>query len=164
MSHVRYMDRTRDYYHAQGYEKAYKWAHHDDAPFTPLKKPLRESRLALISTSQIAVRTWEDQRTPTEKGEVGMVYPIPSDMPVDDLYSQSHSYDRHATTLDDVNAYFPITRLQELQAEGRFGSLGSNAYGVYTGYSQRKTRETDAPQVLERLRQEAVDVALLTPL
>ena len=57
MTHVRYMERTREFYHSQGYEKAYRWAHHDDAPFAPLKKPLAESRLALISTSQIALRT-----------------------------------------------------------------------------------------------------------
>jgi hypothetical protein len=132
-------------------------------PFAPLEKPLSRSRLALVSTSQIAGRTWDDQRTPLEKGEIGRVYAIPSDTPAEDLYSRSHSYDRHATTLEDVNAYFPITRLHELQAQGRFGSLAPNAYGVYTAYSQRKTRETDVPQVLDRLRQEAVDVALLTP-
>ena len=31
MSYVRYIDKTRDYYRSQGYEKAYNWAHFDEA-------------------------------------------------------------------------------------------------------------------------------------
>ena len=163
MDHVRYIDKTREYYKAEGYEKPYKWATFDEVPFTPLKKPLAECRLALVSTSEIAVKSWDDQRTPLEKGEVGNVYAVPSGAPLDDLYSLSSSFDKHATNLDDVNAFFPVTRLQELQSEGRFASLASTAHGVYNGYSQRKTREVDAPEVLRRCREEAVDVALLTP-
>ena len=163
MEHVRYIDKTRDYYLSQGYDKPYRWAHNDDVPFTPLNKPLAESRLALVTTSEIALHTWEDQRTPLEKGETGNVYSFPSATRVKDLYSQSHSFDRHATTLEDVNAFFPISRLRELREEGRIGSLAPSAHGVYNAYSQRKTREIDAPLLLDRLRQEAVDVALLTP-
>jgi D-proline reductase (dithiol) PrdB len=163
LSYVRYIDKTREYYRAEGYEKPYQWANFDDVPFTPLKKPLSESRLALISTSEISIKTWDDQRTPQEKGEAGNVYAVPTDTPVDALYSLSHSFDKHATTLDDVNAFFPVSRLAELAAEGRFASLAPTAHGVYNAYSQRKTREVDAPEVLRRCREEAVDVALLTP-
>ncbi len=163
MSHVKYIDKTRAYYLSQGYDKPYRWAQFDDVPFTPLKKPLAESRLALVSTSEIAVRDWDDQRTPLEKGEIGNVYSFPSDTPAGDLYSHSRSFDKHATTLEDVNAFFPVTRLQELQAEGRFASLAPSLHGVYNAYSQRKTREADAPEVLRRLRDEDVDVAVLTP-
>ncbi len=163
MSHVRYIDKTRDYYLELGYETPYRWAHFEDAPFTPPKKPLAESRLALISTSEIAVRTWEDQRSALEKGEIGNVYSMPSDTPVGDLYSRSLSFDKYATTLDDVNAFFPITRLHELAAAGRVGEIAPNAFGVYNAYSQRKTREADAPEVLRRCREDQVDVALLMP-
>ena len=50
MTHVRYIDRIRDYYLAQGYEKPYDWAHYDEIPFTPLRKPLAESTVTLFST------------------------------------------------------------------------------------------------------------------
>ena len=163
MSHVKYIDKTRAYYLSQGYEKPYRWAHHDDVPFSPLRKPLTQSRLALVSTSEIAVRAWDDQRTPLEKGEIGNVYSFPSDTPASELYSHSRSFDKHATTLEDVNAFFPITRLHELQAEGRIASLAPSLHGVYNAYSQRKTIESDAPEVLRRLRDEEVDVAILTP-
>ena len=40
---VSYMERTREYYRALGYEKDYVWAHYDDVPFARLAKPLREA-------------------------------------------------------------------------------------------------------------------------
>jgi len=163
LSHVRYIDKTRDYYHAQGYDKAYSWANFEDVPFTPLKKPLAESRLALISTSEISVRGQDDMAESADGGGSRNVYSIPTNTPIEDLYSQSHSFDKNATTLDDVNAYFPVTRLREFEAAGRFASLAPNAHGVYNAYSQRRTSETDAPELLSRLRDEAVDVVLLTP-
>jgi hypothetical protein len=163
MTYVRYIDKTRDYYLREGYDKPYRWAHFEDAPFTALKKPLADSRLALISTSEIARRSDADQRTPLEKGELGNVYTIPSDTPLADLYSHSLSFDKHATSLDDVNAFFPITPLQEKVAEGRIGSLAPNAIALFNAYSQRRTREVDAPEVLALCRADAVDVALLVP-
>jgi hypothetical protein len=163
MTYVRYIDKTRDYYLREGYDKPYRWAHFEDAPFTALKKPLADSRLALISTSEIARRSDADQRTPLEKGELGNVYALPSDTSLADLYSHSLSFDKHATSLDDVNAFFPITPLQEKVAEGRIGSLAPNAIALFNAYSQRRTREVDAPEVLALCRADAVDVALLVP-
>ena len=163
MSHVKYIDRTRVYYLSQGYDKPYRWAHFDDVPFTPLKKPLAESRVTLVSTSEIAVRSWDDQRTPLEKGAAPNVYGIPSDTSVADLYSQTPDFDQHATSLEDVNTYFPISRMHEAAEAGRIGDVAPTFYGVYNAYSQRKTQETDAPEVLARCRDEEVDVAVLTP-
>ncbi|PPR19565.1 MAG: hypothetical protein CFH40_02253, partial [Alphaproteobacteria bacterium MarineAlpha10_Bin3] len=48
MNHVRYIDKTRDYYLSQGYDKPYRWANFDDVPFTPLNKPLAESRGEIV--------------------------------------------------------------------------------------------------------------------
>src|SRR5882757_6259962 len=42
---IPYMRRTREYYAAIGYTTPYRWAHHIEAPFTHLRKPLREARL-----------------------------------------------------------------------------------------------------------------------
>jgi hypothetical protein len=163
LSYVRYIDKTTAYYQTQGYDKPYQWAQFDDVPFAPLKKPLAESRLALISTSEIASRAWEDQRLPLERGEAANVYAVATDMPLEDLYSRTHSYDMNATTLDDVNTFFPVTRLRELSEAGRIGALSPRAFGVYNAYSQQKTTGTDAPEVLARCREDGVDIALLVP-
>jgi hypothetical protein len=162
-THVRYIDRTRDYYLGQGYEKPYQWAHHTDAPFTPLTRPLAECRVAIVSTSDIAIAGPDGTRDRSNEFAVGNVYSLPADTPLEKLYSRQEHYDQHATTLDDVNVYYPVTRLQELVERGRIGSLAPRFHGVYTGYSSRKTAEVDAPEVLDRCREDGVDVVLLTP-
>ena len=118
---VRYIDRTRDYYLGQGYDKPYEWAHHVDAPFTPLSKPLSECRVAIVSTSDIAIKKPDGSRDRDNEFSVGNVYSLPSDTPVDLLYSRQEHYDQHATSLDDVNAYYPVSRLGELVDRGEQG-------------------------------------------
>ena len=48
-SPIPYMQRTRDYYTAIGYTTPYRWAHYADAPFQPLKKPLAQSRVTIVT-------------------------------------------------------------------------------------------------------------------
>jgi D-proline reductase (dithiol) PrdB len=161
---VRYIERTRDYYLAEGYEKPYEWAHFESVPFARLRKPLAACRVGLVTTSDVAVLSDTGAR---ERGDaatlVGNVYSIRFDVAPERLYSRSEHYDRYATTLDDVNAYCPVTRLRELAAERRIGGVAARFQGVYTSYSQRITLERDAPEVLERCREDGVDVVLLTP-
>lgn len=163
MTHVRYMDRIRDYYLREGYEKPYRWAHYEDVPFAPLTKPLADCRVALISTSDVSVKRADGAAPSESEVTVGNVYAIASDTPVERLYSRQESYDRNATDLDDVNAYLPLTRLRELTDAGRIGGVTKDFFNVNRGYSQSLMRETSAPQVLEMCRQQAADVALLTP-
>ena len=163
VSHVRYIDKTRAYYLAEGYDEPYRWAHFDDVPFAPLAKPLAECRLSLVSTSDIAVKT-EAATEPESQLLVGSVYSIPGDTPADRLHTHSEHYDKYATNLDDVDSYFPVTRLGELAAAGRFAGLAPRLHGVYTAYSQRRTMEVDGPETLRRCREDGVDAVILTPL
>jgi len=164
MDYVRYIDRTRAYYHSQGYKESYRWAHFEDVPFARLQKPLSECTLALVSTSDVALR---DENGGVQNVDpmlmVGNVYSIPSDTPIERLYSRQEHYDRYATHLDDVNSYFPITRLHELAALGKVGRIAARTHGVYTAYSHRKTLTADAPEVLKRCREDGVDAVILTP-
>jgi D-proline reductase (dithiol) PrdB len=45
-SPIPYMQHTREYYRAIGYDTPYRWAHNTSAPFQPLKKPLAKARVA----------------------------------------------------------------------------------------------------------------------
>ncbi len=161
--HVRYIDRTRDYYRSQGYDKDYEWAQFDDVPFARLTKPLSECCVALVSTSEIAVRGDPEAENPAETFLVGNAYSIPSDTPIERLYSHQEHFDRAATHIDDVNSFFPITRLHEAVTAGKIGSVAASAHGVYVAYSQRKTRERDGPEILKRCRADGVDAVVLTP-
>lgn len=161
---VKYIDRTRDYYLSQGYAKPYEWAHFEDIPFTKLTKPLSECRVALVSTSDVAVRKLEGEgRDKSQEDLVGSAYVVPTDTPANLLFSRQEHYDQHATHLDDVNSYFPITRLQEKVNQGRLKSIAPRCHGVYTAYSKNRTLEVDAPEVLRRCREDEVDIAVLTP-
>lgn len=161
-TYVRYIDRTRDFYRSKGYEKPYQWPYFDEVPFTPLKKPLAESRVVLVSTSEITVRGAE-QEEGEDQQNVGGMYSIDADTPFDLLYSPSHSYDTNATTLEDVGAFYPAALLHEAVKSGRIGSLAKRFHGVYNTYSQRRTLERDGMAVLERCREDGADVAVLAP-
>ena len=163
MTYVRYIDKTREYYRSQGYEKPYQWAHFDNVAFQPLSKSLADSRVALVSTGEVEVKGVDLSEDENQMGNVGGVYSIPSTMPDSNLFSASHSYDKHATTLEDVNAFFPTARLHEAVEDGRIGSLTKRFIGVYNAYSQRRTLERDAPEVLKRLREDGADVAVMVP-
>ena len=53
---IPYMARTREYYQAIGYATPYRWAHYVDAPFQPLRKPLEQSRVAIVTSPALARR------------------------------------------------------------------------------------------------------------
>ena len=158
-SFVSYIDRSREYYAAQGYAKPYAWARHDDVPFTRLKKPLAACRIALVTT---AART---QRTDMIGPPVMLreLYAQPADPPPERLYTDGLFWDKAATDTDDVDSFLPLTRLAEAAAAGRIGSASPRFYGVPTDYSQARTRER-APQILAWCRADAVDAVVLAGL
>ena len=164
MTYVRYIDKTRDYYAKEGYDKAYQWAHFEEVPFTTLKKPLAECRLTLVSTSDIAVKSDNERERSLAEMFAGQVYSIPSSTPIENLFSQQEHFDKHATHLDDVDTYFPITRLHEAATEGRIKSVAPRLHGVCTAYSHRRTMEIDAPEILQRCEEDQVDACILTPI
>lgn len=157
---VRYIDRTREYYEAQGFERPYRWAAHEEAPFTPLSRPLSESVVALItSANEPSPPGWkEGDRRPLRR-----VHSFPSSDPPR-LYTDDLSWHKLVTHTDDLDSYLPIHRLSELAEEGRIGSVAARVHGVPTEYSHRRTMERDAPEILRRCREDGADVALLVPL
>ncbi len=164
MDHVRYIDKTREYYLQQGYDKPYAWAHFDTVPFAPLTRPLAQSRVALLSTSEVAVRfDAEREEDPIAEEGFRSVYAIAADTPTEKLYSRTNSYDAYATHLDDVNSFFPVDRMREAVADGRIGGMPDRFYGCYNNYSQRKVLEEEGPKVLAYCREDDVDAAILVP-
>jgi D-proline reductase (dithiol) PrdB len=158
---VSYIDRTRDYYAAQGYERPYVWARNTEAPFTPLAKPLARSRVTVITTAS----PWRDDK-PVEGVLRGgkQVWSGETATPPARLYTDDLAWDKEATHTRDVESFLPLARLAELVAAGRIGSLAARFHGVPTDYSQRRTLEQDAPEILARCHEDAADVALLVPL
>jgi D-proline reductase (dithiol) PrdB len=162
---ISYMQRTRDYYLALGYDNPYRWAHFEDVPFTPLAKPLVQSRLALITTAAPFQPGAGDQgpgATLNAAAKFYRVYSAPTDT-TPDLRIAHVSYDRVHTSARDPNTWFPLERLKEAVAAGRIGGLTARFHGLPTNRSQRTTIERDAPELLDHCREDGADVALLVP-
>jgi len=154
---VGYMERTRAWYRALGYDRDYVWARYDDVPFAPLAKPLAECTVALVTT---ATPFAADGSPAVPK----QVLSKPVDPPPERLFTDDLSWDKKATHTDDPESFLPITALESLARDGRIGAAAPRFHTVPTEYSQRRTVEEDAPEVLRRCREDAVDVALLVPL
>lgn len=152
---VPYMERTRLYYEAQGYSKPYAWAHFDTTPFSPLQKPLSESTVSLITTAMPDTEQGHSER----KLYSSLTTPVPETM-----YTRGLSWHETVTHTRDIGSFLPIEPLLAIQDEGGIGSLAPRFHSAPTAYSQRQTLEDDAPEMLERLREDQADVALLVPL
>jgi hypothetical protein len=160
MSHVRYIDKTREYYRAEGYERAYEWAHFPTIPFTPfaaLGTPLSDCRVGLVTSGDVIRK---DVPPPPDDPQ-RLVYALPTGIPAEQLQSRKAAYDRYATTLDDVDSFLPITHLRRFAAEGVIGGVAARFQVIASEYSQRKTLTIDAPEVLRQMREDKVDLALL---
>lgn len=158
---VSYIDKSREYYLAQGYGNPYRWAWNSHVPFEPLAKPLAECRVGLVTTSVIDVgQEAVDFASSPPKSS----YAYPSDPMPERLFTMNLPWDKEATNTDDLGSFFQLRALREFEAEGRVGSVSSRFYGVPTEYSQRKTNTVDAPEVLRFCREDGVDVALLAGL
>lgn len=160
-SFVSYIDRTREFYSAQGYEKPYRWAHHSTVPFTPLATPLAESRVTVVTTAS----PFSDQEAREGVLRGGkQVWSGETAITPDRLYTDDLAWDKESTHTNDVESFVPLGALRALVKEGRIHSLARRFHGVPTDYSQRRTLEVDAPEILARCREDAVDIALLVPL
>ena len=161
---ILYIDRTRAYYRTLGYEP-YRWAHYVDVPFTPLAKPLAQSRVALITTAAPFQPEAGDQG-PGAKYNAGAkfyrVYSTSTDK-IPDVRISHVGYDRLHTKAEDINAYLPLAQLKEAEAAKRIGSVAPRLYGAPTNRSQRVTVEQDCPELLKLCREDHADVALLVP-
>jgi hypothetical protein len=164
-SPVPYMQRTRQYYKAIGYTTPYRWAHYIDAPFTPLKKPLSQSRVTIVTTAAPYQPDKGDQGPGAVYNGSAKFYAVYSgDTSVDHDLRISHiGYDRIHTTATDIGTWFPLPALRRAAVSGRIGEVAPRFHGAPTNRSHRVTIETDAPEMLARIREDKADVAIVVP-
>ncbi len=160
-SFVSYIDKSREYYSAHGYELPYQWSYNHEVSFTPLAKPLQDSRVGLVTTSFFEAGS-EPAGVPTSRPK--QPYTARCDDAVEGLFNEDLFWDKDNTHTDDPDTYLPISLLRKFAADGRIGSVSDRFYGVPTDYSQRRTQRNDAPLIEQWIREDEVDVALLVPL
>lgn len=162
---IRYMQRTRDWYLALGYGNPYVWAHYIDTPFQPLKKPLNQSRVALITTAAPFQPDKGPQGPGAAYNAAAKFYEVYSyDSAQDhDLRNAHVGIDRVNTSMEDSASWFPQAAFRAAAAAGRIGEIAPRLHGVPTNRSQRHTLEVDCPEVLARCQKDGVDAVLLLP-
>src|SRR5882672_734678 len=146
---IAYMQRTRDWYLALGYGNPYVWAHHADAPFRPLKKPLERSRVTLITTAAPYQPGKGDQGPGAAYNAAAKFFSVYSgETNVDhDLRIAHVAIDRKHTSMEDSGTWFPLPALRRAMTEGRV-QLAKRFHGAPTNRSQKHTIDVDCPEIL----------------
>ena len=138
-------------------------ADHDD-PWPPLKKPLSDCKVALITSSGLIRKSDKPFDLADPNGDPTFRV-IPSNTRAADLTLSivSTNWDRSGFALD-VNVLFPMDRLKELADEGIIGSE-ADEYFAFMGsiFHIDPVIDRSAPEVGRRLSLAGVDVALLAP-
>lgn len=133
--------------------------------FSPLKKPLSESELGIITTAA---------PYDPDKGPQGQDAPYNAAAKFYQPYSQSVGgksdlrivhvgVERKNADMKDSKCWFPLETADRTVSAGRVKAISSNVYGLPTNWRQRHTLETDAHLVLEMLKADGMDVAVLIP-
>jgi len=150
---------------AKGFIDSYRpWESEGEIPWTPPQKPLRECKLALVTTSGVhhpsqppfdmrdtdGDPSWRELDGETIAGD----------------YRITHDYYDHADAEKDLNVVLPLQRLREFVAEGLLGCLNRRHFGFMGHIDGRHIPtliEHSAREVAGKLCSDEVDLVLLTP-
>jgi D-proline reductase (dithiol) PrdB len=143
----------------------------EPTPWTPMRKPLREARLALVTTAGV----WDTATEPNfdyerEKREPNWGDPSYRVIPRDIEQARigvGHLHINNADLAADIDIALPIHRAAELERAGEIGALVPSAYSFMgfqgSGGDLSEWREVYGPEVAARMQAEGVDAVLLTP-
>jgi D-proline reductase (dithiol) PrdB len=145
--------------------KAYRWRRIDPVPWAPMRRPLQEARVALVSTAGLVLPSqvpfdnsvrggdWSYREIPHDADPATMI----------DAH-RSASYD-HSGVQADANVAFPLDRLRELAAEGAIGSVNHRHFSLMGSITApgRMMKES-APAVADALAADGVDAVVLVPI
>ena len=156
---VDYIPRITAQYSGLGYGE-YQWLESQNAPaWTPLTKPLSDSKVGLICTGGI----YAAGQTAFHFKDDTTYRSIPTDVDVEDLRATHFAYDL-TDARKDINVVFPVEQLRTMVDEGVIDSIAPDAYTLMGGiYSTRRVREELIPALVDRVLADEVDVVLLVP-
>jgi hypothetical protein len=158
---VAYIASITERYERLGYAP-YRWFHREAPPaWTPLAKPIAESKLAVLSTAggyalgQVAFHYKDDtslRRIPkaTPRGSLRFAHLTENYLP---------------GPRRDPNCMLPLEHLRALEAEGAIGEVADEVLSCMGGiYSQRRVREELIPAVAAEMDKNKAEAALLIPM
>lgn len=144
--------------------RTYAWRSNDPVPWAPLARPLSESRVAIVSSAGFVLPA-QERFDDAMKGGDPSFREIGADADVTQFVESHRSklFD-HEGIRRDPNLAFPIDRMRELAAAGVIGSLNQRHFSVMGSITAPgRMMKQSAPEIARRLREDAVDAALLVP-
>jgi len=136
-------------------------------PWTPLKKPVRNTRFSLLTSAGVSMKydppfDVERERREPAWGDPGF-RKIPRHVEAADV-AVNHLHINTDFIKSDLNVVLPVTRFREFEEEGRIGALAPTCYSYYGFQLDPRVLLTETmPKIADCLRQEEVEAVLLTP-
>jgi D-proline reductase (dithiol) PrdB len=135
-----------------------------DIPWATVAKALDKSTIAIVTTAGVHHKDQEPFNMEDREGDpsyriIDLRKPLSSLMITHDYYDHSDA-DR------DINIVFPAERLKELEKEGHIGRVADLHYsfmGHIVGRHIPTLISKNAPEVARSLKNDNVDIVLLTP-
>ncbi len=143
----------------------YRYRTLDPIPFARPRRPLREARVALLTSGAVYAPGQDPFDEEKKGGDVSFrVIRGDADVATLGIAHKSDAFDQRGFR-DDRNLGFPLDRLREMEAAGTIGGLAPRAISFMGSISApgRLVKET-APEAAALLEEDGVDVALLVPL
>jgi len=141
---------------------------HPPIPWAPLRKPLSEARVALVSTAGLSMKgdapfDMEYERQHPTRGD-GSFRRLRADATAADVEA-NHLHIDTGFIARDLNVALPLDRLREEVAQGRVGAMADTHYSVmgYQGNDPSRLENESAPAIADAMKSEEVDLALLAP-
>jgi D-proline reductase (dithiol) PrdB len=148
----------------QLFMKAYPYRRVDWNPGARLKRPLREARVAVVTTAAFFAPDQPPFDASIRGGDCSYrVISRDADLSTLRIAHRSDAFDIRGIE-SDKNLALPLDRLKELAGEGVIGAVAPRHFSFMGSIAapRRLIAET-APEVARMLLEDAVDAVLLTP-
>lgn len=139
----------------------------EPVPWAPLRRPLHEATITLVSTAGLSMKGEPPFDADGERRNPWWGDPsyrvIPRTARAGDVVA-SHLHIETRYLAEDLNVALPLERLAELEGGGYVGRAAPSHYS-FMGYLLDPTEflASALPAMVERMRQEGVDVAVFVP-
>lgn len=131
----------------------------EPTPWTPLKRPLRESRVSLVTTAGLRLATQHQFAVARNVGSAEhrevSVYVRPSDLAYDFT-----NYDP-TEAQEDINVLVPVDRVRELVDERTLGGVTETLHSFFGLCEDIQRLKESAAAVAGRILSQGADVALI---
>ncbi|HWS76708.1 MAG TPA: glycine/sarcosine/betaine reductase selenoprotein B family protein [Quisquiliibacterium sp.] len=161
MEPIPYVELMKQRYESLGFPP-YQWSVHEDAPLTPLRKPLSECAVTILTSGGVSKKAVPGF-DPYARNDFRLDE-IESDYPSDGFKIDDSYYD-HTDAQRDINCIFAIDRLREMARAGEIGAVTPRFWSGFMGrtYMRAKLVDEVVPEFARRLKEDGTDVLVAVP-